>query len=152
MTSLQQFVVKEGVDDRLIGLPLHHAPSPSNLLFVLSFPSQLCMTSLQQFVVKERVGDLLIGLPLLHPPSSFLVLLPLPHPPSPHNLLLVFSFPSQLCMTSLQQFVVKEGVDDRLAETRVWDVLLDLLRAVKHLHDSDLIHFDIKLVSPTKWP
>ena len=50
-------------------------------------------------------------------------------------------------MTSLQQFVAMEGVDDRLAETRVWGVLLNLLRAVKHLHDSDLIHFDIKLVS-----
>ena len=50
-------------------------------------------------------------------------------------------------MTSLQQFVAIEGVDDRLPETRVWGVLLDLLRGVKHLHDSDLIHFDIKLVS-----
>ena len=49
-------------------------------------------------------------------------------------------------MTSLQQFVAIEGVDDRLPETRVWGVLLDLLRGVKHLHDSDLIHFDIKLV------
>lgn len=49
-------------------------------------------------------------------------------------------------MTSLQQFVAVEGVDDRLPEQRVWDVLLDLLNAVKHLHDSDLIHFDIKLV------
>lgn len=52
---------------------------------------------------------------------------------------------TELCMTSLQQFVAMEGVDDRLAETRVWGVLLNLLRAVKHLHDSDLIHFDIKL-------
>ena len=50
-------------------------------------------------------------------------------------------------MTSLQQFVAVEGVEDRLPETRVWSVLLDVLRAVKHLHDSDLIHFDIKLVS-----
>ena len=49
-------------------------------------------------------------------------------------------------MTSLQQFVATQGVDDRLEESRVWAVLLDLLRAVKHLHDSDLIHFDIKLV------
>ncbi len=49
-------------------------------------------------------------------------------------------------MTSLQKFVAIEGVDDRLPEKHVWGVLLDLFKAVGHLHDAELIHFDIKLV------
>ncbi|RWS08077.1 membrane-associated tyrosine- and threonine-specific cdc2-inhibitory kinase-like protein [Dinothrombium tinctorium] len=48
---------------------------------------------------------------------------------------------TELCKTSLTDFLeVNHEVDERL----VWNYLIDLLFAVKHLHDHNLIHLDIK--------
>ena len=50
---------------------------------------------------------------------------------------------TELCKTSLNH-VLGDWDDNKLPECMVWDYLLDLLLAVKHLHDHDLIHMDIK--------
>ncbi|KAK6191711.1 hypothetical protein SNE40_003325 [Patella caerulea] len=47
----------------------------------------------------------------------------------------------ELCKNSLSQ--VADGYHD-LSELTLWNYLVDLLMAVKHLHDNDLIHMDIK--------
>lgn len=50
---------------------------------------------------------------------------------------------TELCQTSLNQFV-ESCPDNKLPENLVWDYLVDLLLAIKHLHDNDLLHLDIK--------
>lgn len=50
---------------------------------------------------------------------------------------------TELCKTSLNQ-ILGDWDDNRLPEQLIWEYLLDLLLAVKHLHDHDLIHMDIK--------
>jgi len=47
----------------------------------------------------------------------------------------------ELCQGNLLEFVDKE---DKLDQFRIWDFLVDLLQAVQHLHDHDLVHMDIK--------
>ena len=47
----------------------------------------------------------------------------------------------ELCQKSLMD--VSEEKHD-LPESQIWDYLIDLLLAVQHLHDHDLIHMDIK--------
>lgn len=48
----------------------------------------------------------------------------------------------ELCRSNLETFAVQ---NDDLPEERVWDILVDLLLALKGLHDQNLIHLDIKL-------
>lgn len=48
----------------------------------------------------------------------------------------------ELCKSNLETFSLK---NDNLSETRVWEILVDLLLALKELHDQNLIHLDIKL-------
>lgn len=50
---------------------------------------------------------------------------------------------TELCKTSLNG-VLESSEEHKLPEHIVWSYLLDLLLAVKHLHDHDLIHMDIK--------
>lgn len=50
---------------------------------------------------------------------------------------------TELCKTSLNE-VLEKSEEHKLPEQKVWSLLLDLLSAVKHLHDHDLIHMDIK--------
>lgn len=50
---------------------------------------------------------------------------------------------TELCRTSLNQ-VLEDWDDNKLPEQMIWEYLMDLLLAVKHLHDHDLIHMDIK--------
>lgn len=50
---------------------------------------------------------------------------------------------TELCRTSLNE-LLEQSEDHKLSEHSVWCYLLDLLAAVKHLHDNDLIHLDIK--------
>lgn len=50
---------------------------------------------------------------------------------------------TELCKTSLNE-VLESSEEHKLPEHIVWGYLLDLLSAVKHLHDHDLIHLDIK--------
>lgn len=47
----------------------------------------------------------------------------------------------ELCESSLNCFVENKA----LSEDSVWSILLDLLLALKSLHDRNLIHLDIKL-------
>ena len=47
----------------------------------------------------------------------------------------------ELCQKSLMD--ISEEKHD-LPESQIWDYLIDLLLAVQHLHDHDLIHMDIK--------
>ena len=47
----------------------------------------------------------------------------------------------ELCQTSLSEQMAKEG---RLPEDKVWAYTVDLLQALKHLHEHDLVHMDIK--------
>jgi len=47
----------------------------------------------------------------------------------------------ELCAKSLNQ-KVEDGI--ALTETETWDVLIDMLLAVKHLHKHHLVHLDIK--------
>ncbi|XP_040578871.1 membrane-associated tyrosine- and threonine-specific cdc2-inhibitory kinase [Lepeophtheirus salmonis] len=47
----------------------------------------------------------------------------------------------ELCEKSLQEFADE---DHDIPESQIWDYLVDLLLAVKHLHEHDLIHMDIK--------
>jgi len=46
----------------------------------------------------------------------------------------------ELCKTSLQDL----GADGRLSEDEIWSYMVDLLQALQHLHEHDLIHVDIK--------
>ncbi|XP_055911981.1 membrane-associated tyrosine- and threonine-specific cdc2-inhibitory kinase [Eupeodes corollae] len=48
----------------------------------------------------------------------------------------------ELCQESLDHYL---GVRKRIPEEKIWSILLDLLLAVKSLHDKNLIHLDIKL-------
>ncbi|XP_055846710.1 membrane-associated tyrosine- and threonine-specific cdc2-inhibitory kinase [Episyrphus balteatus] len=48
----------------------------------------------------------------------------------------------ELCQESLDHYL---GVKKRIPEEKIWSILLDLLLAVKSLHDKNLIHLDIKL-------
>lgn len=50
---------------------------------------------------------------------------------------------TELCKTSLNG-ILETSEDHKLPEKVVWSYLLDLLSAVKHLHDHDLLHMDIK--------
>lgn len=50
---------------------------------------------------------------------------------------------TELCKTSLNG-ILEASDEHKLPEHIVWGYLLDLLLAVKHLHDHDLIHMDIK--------
>ncbi|XP_052233835.1 membrane-associated tyrosine- and threonine-specific cdc2-inhibitory kinase-like isoform X2 [Dreissena polymorpha] len=47
----------------------------------------------------------------------------------------------ELCKTSLSNYA--EAHHD-IPESVIWDFLVDLLQAVKHLHDNNLVHMDIK--------
>nr|BAB69973.1 Myt1 [Patiria pectinifera] len=48
---------------------------------------------------------------------------------------------TELCQMSLEEY--SEGHHD-ISESTVWSFLLDLMKGVKHLHDHDLLHLDIK--------
>lgn len=48
----------------------------------------------------------------------------------------------ELCKTNLETYVMSRN--DLLSENEIWDILIDLLLAVKALHDQNLIHLDIK--------
>lgn len=48
---------------------------------------------------------------------------------------------TELCESSLQQVADSQH---RVAENLIWNYLVDLLMAVKHLHDHELVHMDIK--------
>ncbi|PNF42335.1 hypothetical protein B7P43_G03678 [Cryptotermes secundus] len=48
----------------------------------------------------------------------------------------------ELCRTSLEEYT---EVNHDITQDMLWDILLDVLLAVKHLHDHNLIHLDIKL-------
>lgn len=50
---------------------------------------------------------------------------------------------TELCKTSLNE-IIETSEEHKLPEHIVWNYLLDLLLAIKHLHDHDLIHMDIK--------
>jgi serine/threonine protein kinase len=50
---------------------------------------------------------------------------------------------TELCKTSLNA-ILENSEEQKLPERLIWKYLLDLLMAVKHLHDHDLIHMDIK--------
>lgn len=47
---------------------------------------------------------------------------------------------TELCQCNLTEYLEH----NELSEKMVWEFLADLLSAIKHLHDSDLIHLDIK--------
>lgn len=49
---------------------------------------------------------------------------------------------TELCMGSLQQH--SEDFGAPLPPRQVWDISCDLLRGLKHLHDRNLLHLDIK--------
>lgn len=49
----------------------------------------------------------------------------------------------ELCKYNLETYVMQST--NLLSETEVWNILVDLLLAVKALHDQNLIHLDIKL-------
>lgn len=48
----------------------------------------------------------------------------------------------ELCRESLDQYLEN---NKQISEEKIWSTLLDLLLAVKSLHDKNLIHLDIKL-------
>lgn len=48
----------------------------------------------------------------------------------------------ELCKSNLEAYVMNRS--DFLSEIEIWDILIDLLLAVKALHDQNLIHLDIK--------
>lgn len=49
----------------------------------------------------------------------------------------------ELCETSLNQ-LVERSPDNKLSENQVWNLFVDLLLGIKHLHDKDLLHLDVK--------
>lgn len=49
----------------------------------------------------------------------------------------------ELCKCNLETYVMQ--TNGLLSETEVWNILVDLLLALKALHDQNLIHLDIKL-------
>ncbi|CAH2308267.1 membrane-associated tyrosine- and threonine-specific cdc2-inhibitory kinase isoform X1 [Pelobates cultripes] len=49
---------------------------------------------------------------------------------------------TELCVGSLQQY--SEELAGPLPPQRIWNVTCDLLRGLKHLHDRNLLHLDIK--------
>lgn len=49
----------------------------------------------------------------------------------------------ELCETSLNQ-IVEKSPDNKLPESKVWDFVVDLLLGIKHLHDNELLHLDVK--------
>lgn len=49
----------------------------------------------------------------------------------------------ELCKCNLETYLMQ--TKDLLSENEVWNILVDLLLAVKALHDQNLIHLDIKL-------
>lgn len=48
---------------------------------------------------------------------------------------------TELCETSLSNYTEQ---NHEVPESVVWNYLVDLIQAIKHLHDHDLIHLDIK--------
>lgn len=48
----------------------------------------------------------------------------------------------ELCKSNLETLSMQS---DKFPEARVWDILVDLLLALKELHDQNFIHLDIKL-------
>ena len=48
----------------------------------------------------------------------------------------------ELCHGSLETYLAQNS---NLSEARIWEILVDLLLAVKALHDQNLVHLDIKL-------
>lgn len=48
---------------------------------------------------------------------------------------------TELCKTSLENY---SETNHDIPETLIWNYTVDLLMAVKHLHDHDLVHMDIK--------
>ncbi|XP_071955343.1 membrane-associated tyrosine- and threonine-specific cdc2-inhibitory kinase-like [Antedon mediterranea] len=48
---------------------------------------------------------------------------------------------TEICQTSLQHYTDK---NHEITEAKVWDILVDLLKGVKNLHDHNLLHMDIK--------
>ncbi|XP_063791546.1 membrane-associated tyrosine- and threonine-specific cdc2-inhibitory kinase isoform X2 [Pseudophryne corroboree] len=49
---------------------------------------------------------------------------------------------TELCVGSLQQY--SEDLGEPLSPRQIWNVTCDLLRGLKHLHDRNLLHLDIK--------
>ncbi|XP_018332374.1 membrane-associated tyrosine- and threonine-specific cdc2-inhibitory kinase [Agrilus planipennis] len=47
----------------------------------------------------------------------------------------------ELCMTSLDKYAQQNHY---IPEQQMWDILIDILEALKHLHNRNLIHLDIK--------
>lgn len=50
---------------------------------------------------------------------------------------------TELCKSNLNE-IIEIDDENKLPENTVWKYLIDLLLAVKHLHDHDLLHLDIK--------
>lgn len=48
----------------------------------------------------------------------------------------------ELCQGSLDSFLEQHN---QMSEARIWNILVDLLLALKALHDQNLIHLDVKL-------
>lgn len=48
----------------------------------------------------------------------------------------------ELCLSNLETYAMQHP---NLSETQIWNILVDLLLALKALHDQNLIHLDIKL-------
>lgn len=48
----------------------------------------------------------------------------------------------ELCQSNLETYALQHN---NLSEAEIWNILVDLLLAVKALHDQNLIHLDIKL-------
>lgn len=70
-------------------------------------------------------------------------------PPHPHCLRFVKAWEedfrlyiqTELCASSLSSYAEK---NHNIPESMVWNYFVDLLQGLKHLHDRDLIHLDIK--------
>ncbi|KAI8783447.1 Protein kinase membrane associated tyrosine threonine 1 [Biomphalaria glabrata] len=48
---------------------------------------------------------------------------------------------TELCKTSVSEFC---GQNQHISEALIWNYMVDLLMALKHLHDHNLVHMDIK--------
>lgn len=48
---------------------------------------------------------------------------------------------TELCKTSLSKYAEQ---NHEIPETKIWSIIVDLLQALKHLHDRNLVHMDIK--------